>query len=414
MIGGGVAGLFCAYFLRRAGHSVTVVEQAVVGDLVACSSGNTGFVAHGGVPLAGPTALRDGLRSVLRPDDRLALPPTLDRNRLRWIAQLRRAGSAEQVAGSAAVMREMKRRSLEILDELGAADGPEPSFTPAGVVQAYKSAEGFARACQALPAAVANGVRLRVLELAELRVLEPDVEFNIAGALYNEGGGFLHAPGFLQSLARTLTGLGVHVVENCAVTGFQTSGRTVAAVTTNAGEFRPREVVVAAGSWSAALARLLSIELDLQPVRGYTITVRRPDNAPRGPVLLAEGTVAVRPLGDELRFGADMTLAGASRSISRRRIQRIQRTVRAHLPALERTPTLRVWAGLRPCTPDSLPFLGRASAYGNVLVAAGHGHNGMGLAPAGGQLIAQILEGSPPVMDVAPFRLDRYTAGGSR
>jgi D-amino-acid dehydrogenase len=414
VIGGGVAGLFCAYFLRRAGHSVTVVEQAGVGDLAACSAGNTGFVAHGGVPLAGPTALRDGLRSVLRPDDRLALPPTLDRDRLRWIAQLRRAGSAEQVSASAAVLRAMKRRSLEILDELGAADGPEPSFTPAGVVQAYKSADGFARACQALPVAAANGVRLRVLEAAELQTLEPDVEFDIAGALYNEGGGFLHAPGFLHWMAQTLAGMGVHVVENCAVAGFETSGRTVLAVTTNTGEFRPREVVVAAGSWSTVLARLLSIELELQPVRGYTVTVRRPANAPRGPVLLAEGTVAVRPLGDQLRFGADMTLAGVSRSISRRRVQRVLRTVHAHLPALERTQTLQVWAGLRPCTPDSLPFLGRAPAYDNVLVAAGHGHNGMGLAPTGGQLIAQILEGSPPVMDVAPFRLDRYTAGGSR
>ena len=143
------------------------------------------------------------------------------------------------------------------------------------------------------------------------------------------------------------------------------------------------------------------------------MTVRRPANAPRGPVLLVEGTVAVRPSGGELRYGGDMVLAGADRSISRRRVERMLRTVRAHLPALEPTETLQVWAGLRPCTPDSLPFLGRAPTYDNVTVAAGHGHNGMGLAPVGGQLISQIVEGSPPAMDVAPFRLDRYT-GGSR
>lgn len=414
VIGGGVAGLFCAYFLRLAGHSVTVVEQAAVGDPAGCSSGNTGFVANGGVPLAGPGVLRHGVRSVLRPDDRLALPPTLDRDRLRWARQLRRAGGEQQVRQSAAAMMELKRRSLQILRELGEQAEPCPAFTPTGVVQAYRSADGFDRACRALPQAVANGVRLRVLEPAELRSLEPDVEFDIAGALYNEGGGFVRVPDFLLQLARTLTGMGVELVQNCPVLSFEVSGRTVARVRTGAGELRPREVVVAAGSWSAALVRLFGLRLELQPVRGYTVTVRRPANSPRGPVLLVEGTVAVRPAGDELRFGGDLTLAGMNRSIARRRVERMLRTVRAHLPALEPTETLQVWAGLRPCTPDSLPFLGRAPGYDNVTVAAGHGHNGMGLAPAGGQLIAQLLQGSPPAMDTAPFRLDRYPGGSPR
>ncbi|MEO7262573.1 MAG: FAD-dependent oxidoreductase, partial [Jatrophihabitantaceae bacterium] len=126
------------------------------------------------------------------------------------------------------------------------------------------------------------------------------------------------------------------------------------------------------------------------------------------------GLAPFENLGDQLRYGGDMALAGVDRSISRRRVQRILRTVHAYLPALEPSETLQVWAGLRPCTPDSLPFLGRAPAYDNVLMAAGHGHNGMGLAPVGGQLIAQILEGSQPVMDAAPFRLDRYTTGETR
>ncbi|MDQ1720932.1 MAG: D-amino-acid dehydrogenase, partial [Pseudonocardiales bacterium] len=230
VVGGGIAGVFCAYFLRRAGHSVAVVEQAAVGDPAGCSYGNTGFVANGGVPLAGPAALRHGLRSVLRPDDRLALPPTLDRDRLRWCRQLHRAGSEQQVRQSVAVMLEMKRRSLEILHELPADGQPHAAFTPAGVVQAYKSADGFARACRAVPQAVANGVRLRVLEPGELRTLEPDTEFDIAGALYNEGGGFLRVPSFVVSLARTLTEMGVDLVEDCTVEGFEVAGRTAVAV----------------------------------------------------------------------------------------------------------------------------------------------------------------------------------------
>ena len=414
VIGGGVAGLWCAYFLRRAGHSVTVLDRGAVGDPVACSSGNTGFVANGGVPLGEPGVLRQGLASLLRPDDRLALPPTWDRRRLRWMWQLHRAGRPEQVQRSAELMRELKRRSLEILHDLRAGDQPHPDFTPAGVVQAYKTEAAFARARRALPAAVASGVRLRVLEPEELRALEPDAEFDIAGALYNEGGGFLRVPDFLVSLTGTLTRMGVDVVEDCAVEGFAVSGRTVVGLRTDRGEFRPREIVVAAGSWSAMLARMLDLDLDLQPIRGYTITVRRPENAPRGLVLLVEGTVAVRPFSDQLRYGGDMVLAGMDSSISRRRVERVLRTVHAHLPAMPRTDTMQVWAGLRPCTPDSLPFIGRAPAFDNVTVAAGHGHNGMGLTPAGGQLVAELLDGGPPSMDLAPFRLDRYTGSRSR
>ncbi|HEV2888009.1 MAG TPA: FAD-dependent oxidoreductase, partial [Jatrophihabitans sp.] len=376
VIGGGVAGLWCAYFLRLAGHTVTVLDRNAVGDPVACSYGNTGFVANGGVPLAGPAVLRQGLWSVLRPDDRLALPPTLDRRRLHWLWQLYLAGRPEQVQRSAASMMEFKRRSLEILHELRVSDQPHPDFTATGVVQAYKSADGFARARRALPRAVASGIRLRVLEPDELRALEPDTEFDIAGALYNEGGGFLRVPDFVVSMARTLAGMGVEMVEGCTIDGFEVSGRTVTGLRTSLGDFRPREIVVAAGSWSAMLARMLDVDLELQPVRGYTITVRRPDNGPRGLVLLVEGTVAVRPFHDQLRYGGDMVLAGMNTSIARRRVARVLRTVHAHLPAMQRTETVQVWAGLRPCTPDSLPFIGRAPAYDNVTVAAGHGHNG--------------------------------------
>jgi D-amino-acid dehydrogenase len=408
VIGGGVAGLWCAYFLRLAGHSVTVLDRNAVGDPVSCSSGNTGFVANGGVPLAGPGVLRNGLVSVLRPDDRLALPPTLDRRRLQWVWQLHQAGNRDQVERSAALMMEFKRRSLDILHQLRVSDQPHPDFIPTGVVQAYKTAAAFDRARRALPRAVASGIRLRVLEPEELRTLEPDTEFDIAGALYNEGGGFLRVPSFVVSLARTLTELGVDLVEDCTVEGFKVSGRTAVGVRTDLGDFRPREIVVAAGSWSAMLARTLGLELELQPVRGYTVTVRRPGNAPRGLVLLVEGTVAVRPFSDQLRFGGDMVLAGMDSSVSRRRVARVLRTVQAHLPALERSEVLQVWTGLRPCTPDSLPFLGRAPAYDNVTVAAGHGHNGMGLTPVGGLLVAQLLDGSTPAMDLGPFRLDRY------
>jgi len=409
VVGAGVAGLWCAYFLRRAGLRVTLLDRTAVGDPAACSSGNTGFLGAGGVPLAGPGALRDGLRSLLRPDDRLALPPTLRADRLRWLGQFHRAGSAQQVRRSVTGMLALKRRSWQLVEELPAA-----GFTASGMLHAYRTEAGFARARQDVSRLVESGVPMRVLTPAELRTLEPDTEFAIAGALYNPDAGFFAAPEFSVNLARTLTGMGVEVRQHAAVTRFGTAAGKVTEVRTSSGSIRPAELVLAAGSWTAALAGLLELTLPVQPVKGYAVTVKAPANAPRHPVLLSEGTVAVRPLGDRLRFAGDLALAGLDRAIAQRRVDRMLATVRSHLPALELAEPIDVWTGFRPCTPDSLPLLGRVQEYSNVTIATGHGHNGMSLAPAAGELVAQLLTDQDVAVDASLFDVNRFAPARRR
>ncbi len=409
VIGGGVAGLFCAYHLRRSGSSVAVVERESIGDPLSCSSGNTGFVGtQGAAPLAEPGVPAQGLRWLLNPDSPFYIKPRLDGELLSWLWHFRRACNHRDARAGFHVLLDLKKRSLEILRELCASDSLSSTFTEPGMVIAFKTPQGFEKACRATPQAVANGVPLRVLSLAELRVLEPDVEFDIYGALYNEEGAYLHVPNFIHEFARTLEGMGVEIHTHTEVVGFEVIGRRVEQVRTARGNFRPHEVVIAAGAWSAECARTLDIGLKLQPAKGYTITVTTPRNAPRLPVLLSEGKVAISPLGDRLRFGGTLELSGMDGIVSRRRVDGILRTVQAYLPRLENTEILETWSGFRPCTPDSLPFMGRAEAYRNLSIACGHGHIGLGLAPAGGKLIAQIVAGEQPDVDVAPFRIDRY------
>jgi D-amino-acid dehydrogenase len=155
-------------------------------------------------------------------------------------------------------------------------------------------------------------------------------------------------------------------------------------------------------------SRGLNIRLRLQPAKGYSITVKTPGGAPRLPVLLSEGKVAIAPFGDRLRIGGTLELSGLDRAISQRRVDGIRRTVRAYLPAMESAETLEVWSGLRPCTPDGLPFVGRAPAYRNLTICCGHGHIGLGLAPATGKLTAQIIAGEQPDCELTRLRVGRY------
>ena len=352
--------------------------------------------------------LAQGLRWLLDRESPFYIKPRFDRELVSWLWHFGRACNNRDAAACFCVLLDMKRLSLEILRELCATGRLAPTFTAPGMLVAFKTPHGFDKACRAVPRLVAAGVPLRVLCPAEVSALEPGVSFDICGALYNEEGAYMHVPVFITEFARMLEGMGVQIHAHTEVTGFEVCGRTVDQVRTTYGDFSPPERVIAAGAWSADCARRLGVRLMLQTAKGYTITVQAPVGAPRLPVLLSEGKVALTPLGDRLRAGGTLELSGMDSTVSRRRVEGIVRTVQAYLPRLDTGGPPEIWSGLRPCTPDSLTFIGRPGPYRNLCVACGHGYIGMGLAPATGKLIAQIIAGEQPDMDVEPFRVDRY------
>jgi D-amino-acid dehydrogenase len=398
VVGAGVAGLFCAYHLRRAGVSVAVLDRGPVGGPQSCSAGNTGFVGtHGAAPLAEPGLLR----SALRRDGPLYVKPRWDPGLLRWLWHLRRANGRVFP-----VLLDLKKRSLQILRELCASGRLAQTFAAPGMIVAYRTAQGFEQACRAVPALAARGVPMRVLNPAELSGLEPDVEFDIRGATYNEEGAYLRVPDFLREFSQALRDMGVRIHPHTEAVDFEVDGRAVRQVRTTRGDFRPAQVVLAGGVWTARCARKLGIELLLQPVKGHTVTVLAP--APRRPVTLGEAQMAIAPTGDGFRVGGVREIVGLDPAASRHRVDGLLRAVRDYLPGLDRATPAEVWTGFRPTTPDSVPLIGRAPRYQNLHIACGHGHIGMGLAPAGGRLLAQLVTGEPPDLDPAPFRVGRY------
>jgi D-amino-acid dehydrogenase len=190
--------------------------------------------------------------------------------------------------------------------------------------------------------------------------------------------------------------------------GFETAGRRIAAVRTTRGDFRPGQVVLAAGAWSPAVARDLSLKLPIQAAKGYSLTFRRPDSAPSLPLVLSEARVAVTPMGPLLRFAGTLELAGMDLSFNRRRVDAIRQGPHRYLAGLEDLELVERWRGLRPVTPDGLPIVGRAPGCENLIVAAGHAMIGQSLGPITGKLVAQMACGEQPEFDLAPFRVERF------
>jgi D-amino-acid dehydrogenase len=171
-------------------------------------------------------------------------------------------------------------------------------------------------------------------------------------------------------------------------------------------------VVLAAGAWTPKLARSLGVRLPVQPAKGYSLTLPSSQGspAPTLPMILAEEKVTLTPLAGHLRFAGTLALAGYDPSVDVRRAEPIRAQVLRYLPHLSpedvrRTP---VWSGFRPASPDGLPLVGRLRTAPGVVVASGHGMMGVTLAPATGRLVADLLTGSPPVVDPVPLDPNRF------
>ena len=216
---------------------------------------------------------------------------------------------------------------------------------------------------------------------------------------------------FVKQIAENDAEKGAQLATQAEVIGFKVSGRRITVVQTTRGDISVKEVVLAGGAWSPEIARDLNIRLMIEPAKGYSITFKKPGLCPEIPCTLAEEYVILTPMGDTVRFAGTLELAGFDQSINRRRVQAILRTVPGYFPDLDPSTmeVIEIWQGLRPCTPDGLPYIGRPCSYDNVMVAAGHGMLGISLAPATGKIASQLIAGETPFMDPAPLRIDRFS-----
>jgi D-amino-acid dehydrogenase len=185
---------------------------------------------------------------------------------------------------------------------------------------------------------------------------------------------------------------------------------SVRAAVTTQGEIGGDEFVLAAGSWTPFLARALGLKLPMQPGKGYSLTLDAPRELPRHSLILEEARVAVTPMGSSLRVAGTMELAGYDLRINPPRIRGMTRSLSRYLPAFapEDFASVRPWCGLRPCTPDGLPYVGRTRRWPNVVVASGHAMMGVSMGPITGKLVSEVVSGEKPSVDLSGLYPERF------
>jgi len=307
------------------------------------------------------------------------------------------------------VLLSLGRASVALFDALPVHSQRAFGYEKKGWLLLFNSQRSLEDAAKEAELLHQFGVASQVLDAAGVRQIEPNVLPSVVGGIYYPEDAHLIPQRFVQELARLAEHQGARLHTGTEVLGFETSGRRVSAVVTTRGRFTPEQVVLAAGAWSPLVARDLGLRLPLQAAKGYSITVQRPTTCPTVPLYLSERKVAVTPMGERLRFGGTLELAGLDLSVNRRRVAAIRRAAREYLPGMESLEPVEIWRGLRPVAPDGLPLIGRSQAFENLVVAGGHGMLGVTLGPITGKLVAQLVAGEVPLVDLAPLRVERFS-----
>ncbi|HUI09490.1 MAG TPA: FAD-dependent oxidoreductase [Bacteroidota bacterium] len=409
VIGGGAVGLCAAHYLLESGCDVTLLERGEIGE--GSSLHNAGLVVPSHfIPLAAPGTVALGLRWMLSPESPFYIKPRLDPDLFAWLWHFVRAARPLHVEHAMPILRDLSVASLALYREIAASVKFDFQFTAQGLLMLFTTDHGREVAVKEAAQAARLGIDARVLDAGGIRALEPGVPFRAPGGVFYPGDAHLTPALFVEGLRQDLIARGAQVQTSTTVTGFVTRPMGVAAVKTNAGTFAGDEFVLAAGSWSPGLLRHMRIPLLLQPGKGYSVTVSDPAVRLRFPLLLEEARVAVTPMGPRLRFSGTMELSGLDTSVNMRRVRALLRSVPAYLGGVDPGVVERgdLWAGLRPCSPDGLPFIGRFRNFENLIAATGHAMIGISLAPITGKLVAEIVHGRIPSIDLLPLRPDRY------
>ncbi len=409
VIGGGVIGVCAAYYLAQSGRSVTLVERDEI--CAGASYGNAGLlVPSHAVPLAAPGVVSKGIKWMFNSASPFYIKPRLDLNLLSWLWKFRGACTKGHVRRAAPLIRDLSLASLDLYDELAVLDGLEFGFRRKGLLALCNSNEGLDELGKEVE--VLRGIDLdaELLTPAEAAEREPDVQLDIVGAAYYAQDAHLTPDLFVKGLAEHLAANGMEVVSHAEVIDVAVEHGHVNTVCTTRGDFAPREVVLSAGSWSPEIGRRLGLRLPIQPAKGYHVTFKKPAVGPSTPMILCEAKVGVGPMVGKLRFAGTLELGGLDMGINRRRVNAILGAIPTYLPQLDpnEMELMEIWRGLRPCSPDGLPFIGRPCNLVNLVVAAGHATIGVSLGPITGKLVAEIIEGTDPSIDLSALAVDRF------
>lgn len=406
VVGGGVVGLNIAWSLRQRGEEVTVIDGGRIG--ASASGVNAGWVTPSlSTPLASPGILSTGLKQMFKPDGALVIRPRLDPSWMKWLWDFSRAARPVVFEHGVRALMQLNHRTLELFDELQ-EDGVDFEMHNAGILAlAFEDGglDWFRQLFQALQPMGFQG-SIEYLSGDEARQRDPAVGDRIKAAAHTEIDRFVDPDGLMNGLYRRLTELGVNVIEERPV---RTLRRAAGAwqVDTAHGSLEADHVVVALGAAANGLLKSIGTKLPVVGAKGYSVQLKGDGPPPQHAMYLMEAKLGLSPFEDGVRIAGFFELPGKGKDVPHRRVEQLIEQTKPYMggwtPTMAQTVIGR--GGLRPATPDSLPFIGPVPSAPGVYVAAGHGMLGVTLAPATAAAMTSMIVDRVIPEHALPFQL---------
>ncbi len=407
VIGGGVVGAFCAWYLRQAGRRVTIIDKGEFG--AGCSHGNCGYVSPSHVlPLPQPGQLKIGLKSFFSRNSALKIRPGLKMSLWAWLLKFASRCNQKDMLRAGAARTALLQSSRALYQQIIESESLDVEWKTDGLLFVFRDQaefDHFAATDKLLRDEFKVGAD--PLDGNQLVELEPALKPGLAGAWHYKNDAHLRPDRLMSAMERRLRDAGVEICSNREVLRFAKTASGVSAVVTQNGDVAADEFVVATGPMTPMLNHELGCKIPIQPGKGYSITMPRPKLCPKFPMLLEEAHVGITPFDSGYRIGSTMELAGYDSQMNQERLQYLRDGAAQYLIDPLAEPVQENWFGWRPMTWDGLPYIDRTPRFENVWVAAGHNMLGLSMGTATGKLIAEMITAEKPHIDPEPFKIGR-------
>ena len=409
IVGGGINGLCAAYYLQKKNYNVTVIDSGNITNN--CSFGNMGFLSPSHfVPLASPGVVTEGLKHMLSSTSPFYIKPRLNLSFLQWALKFYKNSTQKIVDKNAPHLSDLLNLSRRLMNEIRDDIGDVFDMEEIGCMMMCREQKTYEEELKVADTAEKFGLVVERLNREELQKREPDVELDIYGAVLFKDDAHIHPGKFMSAMKNYLEKNGVVFQLDTEVTGFKKNNKTIQAVITDKGVFSGTEILLSAGSWLPQLAKMLGITLLLEGGKGYSYTYDYVEKNIRYPAILVDGRCAITPWKHKLRIGGTMEFSGINNKVLINRMQGIYNSVKLFYPGLkiDFPPKDKIWTGLRPVTPDGLPYIGMVDNFENLLVAGGQAMLGISEGAATGKIISDIVEKRSTPIDISAFKVGRF------
>jgi D-amino-acid dehydrogenase len=406
VVGAGVVGAAIALELQRRGLQVTLIDKGEPGR--GTSYGNMASIALDFAAGSGPTTWRKMPAWLLDPEGPVWLRPAYALKILPWFMRFLAAGRPSRLREIEDAGMSLSRNALaDFRAMLSAIDAPE-LMTEEGCLAIYETEAEFAGDRGHIDLMRRYGFDFDVVSGGDLRALEPALSPSIAKAVLLPDNKSIRNPyDLVVKLADCARAHGTTFVSG-AVRNIEKSGDGTAVVLLDNGErVTADSVILAAGVHSRVLAEKLGEPIPLETERGYHTQIMKPGVSMRYSVIWPHRAFMITPTAGGIRVGGNVELAGLDAAPDFRRARVLVRHAQRAIPDLKVEETSE-WMGHRPALPDTIPIISPSSKMQGVWYATGHGHLGLTYSATTAQLIADMVTGKRPAVDVKPFRIDRY------